>query len=73
VTLFASVVGGVVGATAANAGAGECAGVATVDRVCANLVHTLAPRIGLVTAVVTAILVLTVIGLSRLAEGSAPR
>jgi hypothetical protein len=71
VMVLASVVGGLVGAAAANAGAAECAGPGvgvSTDDVCAQLVATLAPRLGLVTAAATAIIVLTVMGLSRLAE-----
>lgn len=72
VTVLASVVGGMVGAAAANAGAAECSGpgigVASTDNVCAHLVATLAQRVGLVTAAATAIIVLTIMGLSRLAE-----
>jgi hypothetical protein len=71
VMLLASLVGGVVGAAAANAGAAECAGSGigvSTDPVCAQLVATLAPRLGLVTAAATTIIVLTLMGLSRLAE-----
>lgn len=72
VTVLASVVGGLVGAAAANAGAAECSGpgmgISSTDDVCADLVATLAQRLGLVTAAVTAIIVLTLMGLARLAE-----
>jgi hypothetical protein len=72
VTVLASVVGGVVGAAAANAGAAECAGsglgATSPDRVCTDLVATLAHRVGLATAAATAIILLTVMGLSRLAD-----
>jgi preprotein translocase subunit SecG len=68
VTLVASVVGGMVARAAASAGAGECAGVSSADAVCSQLVATLARNVGLATAVLTAILFLTVIGLSRLGE-----
>jgi hypothetical protein len=39
-----------------------------VDDVCYHLVRTLAERAGLLSAVMTAILILTVIGLSRVLE-----
>jgi hypothetical protein len=72
VTILASVVGGVVGAAAANAGAGEChgpdLGVSSADLMCTHLVATLSQRVGLATAAATAIIVLTFMGLSRLAE-----
>jgi hypothetical protein len=82
VTLLAVSVGAVVTAAAAFSGAGGCAapgpgpgmGPTPVDDVCYQLVRTLAERAGLLTAVMTAILVLTVIGLSRMmadAEGQA--
>ena len=41
------------------------------DRVCTALVHTLAERAGAVTAVMTVVIVLTVVGLSRLSLPSA--
>ena len=73
VTLVAVTVGAIVTAAAAFSGAGGCdapglggAGTATpVDEVCYQLVRTLAERAGLLSAVMTAILVLTVVGLSR--------
>jgi hypothetical protein len=70
VTVLASVVGGVAGAAAANTGAAECAGsgLTSPDRVCTDLVATLAHRVGLATAAATAIILLTIMGLSRLAE-----
>ena len=72
VTLVAVTVGAVVTAAAAFSGAGGCAvpggGPATpvtpVDDVCYHLVRTLAERAGVLSAVMTAILVLTVIELS---------
>jgi hypothetical protein len=76
--LVAVTVGAVVTAAAALSGAGGCASpgmgpvtpATPVDDVCYHLVRTLAERAGLLSAVMTAILVLTVIGLSRvLAEG----
>jgi hypothetical protein len=74
VTVVAVTVGAVVTAAAAFSGAGGCAtpGVgsstagAPVDDVCYHLVRILAERAGLLSAVMTAILVLTVIGLSRM-------
>lgn len=67
-TLPASVVGGLVGRAAASAGAGECGAVGPTDAVCSQMVATLSRRVGLATAVMTAIVFLTVIGLSRLAD-----
>jgi len=73
VTLLAVTVGALVAGAAAVSGAGSCApsagtvSSATADVVCYHLVRTLAERVGIATAVVTAILALTVIGLSRLA------
>lgn len=70
------IVGGLAGAGAADAGAGACAlpildpgtAAGSTDVVCSRMVATLAERVGLVTAALTAILLLTVIGLSRMAE-----
>jgi hypothetical protein len=80
VTLVAVTVGAVVTAAAAFSGAGGCAspglGPATpdtpVDDVCYHMVRTLAERAGLLSAVMTAILVLTVIGLSRVMADGRP-
>jgi hypothetical protein len=74
VTLLAVTVGAVVAATAAMAGADGCAApsVGAIgssgpgDVVCFHLVRTLAERVGIATALITAILTLTVVGLSRL-------
>lgn len=72
VTLLAVTVGAVVAAVAAVAGAGGCAAPSSIvpsgpaDVVCFHLVRTLAERVGIATALVTAILTLTVVGLSRL-------
>jgi hypothetical protein len=72
VTLLAVTVGAVVAGAAAVSGAGSCAPTAgtvsggTADVVCYHLVRTLAERVGIATALVTAILALTVVGLSRL-------
>lgn len=76
VALLAAIVGGVAAAAAADAGAGACAlpvldpsaAAGSADAVCSRMVATLAERVGLVTAALTAILVLTVMGLARLAE-----
>ena len=73
-TLLAVTVGALVAAAAAVSGAGTCAAPSVdpvissgpVDMVCYHLVRTLAERVGIATGVVTAILALTVIGLSRL-------
>ena len=74
---MAVTVGAVVTAAAAFSGAGGCDGgglgagmpAAPVDEVCYHLVRTLAERAGLLSAVMTAILVLTVVGLSRVMGG----
>jgi hypothetical protein len=73
--LLAVTVGAAVTAAAAFFGAGGCgngdldAGVRTpVDSVCYDLVRTLAEHTGLVAAAATAVLFLTFVGLSRLAE-----
>jgi hypothetical protein len=74
VTLLAVTVGAVVAAAAAVSGAGMCAAPSVdpvissgaADNVCYHLVRTLAERVGIATALVTAILALTVVGLSRL-------
>lgn len=76
VSLVAVTVGAVVTAAAAFSGAGGCDGggvgvgvpAAPVDEVCYHLVRTLAERAGLLSAVMTAILILTVVGLSRVLE-----
>ena len=80
VTLVAVTVGAVVTVAAAFSGAGGCstAGVdttlaaASVDDVCYHLVRTLAERVGVLTAVMTAVFVLTVLGVSRVMEGDPP-
>jgi hypothetical protein len=72
--LIAVTVGAVVTAAAAFSSAGACAGApgppglpaGPADQVCYQLTRSLAERTGVVTAALTAILVLTVIGLSRL-------
>ncbi len=70
-TLLAVTVGAIVAGVAALSGAGSCASsggpsVSGADVVCYHLVRTLAERVGIATALVTAILTLTVLGLSRL-------
>jgi hypothetical protein len=81
VTLLAVTVGAVVAAAAAVSGAGICAAPTVdpvvssgpADMVCYHLVRTLAERVGIATGLVTAILALTVVGLSRLvAEQARP-
>ncbi len=42
------------------------------DAVCTALVHTLAERAGVVAAVMTVVIVLTVVGLSRLGDPRTP-
>jgi hypothetical protein len=74
VTLLAVTAGAVVAAAAAVSGAGTCAAPSAdpvissgaADTVCYHLVRTLAERVGIAAAAVTAILALTVVGLSRL-------
>lgn len=74
VTLLAVTVGALVAATAAMAGAEGCAApnvgaigsIGPGDVVCFHLVRTLAERVGIATGLITAILTLTVVGLSRL-------
>lgn len=73
-TLLAVTVGAVVAAAAAVSGAGTCSAPSAdpaissgpADVVCYHLVRTLAERVGIATGLVTAILALTVLGLSRL-------
>jgi hypothetical protein len=80
VTLVAVTVGAIVTVAAAFSGAGGCStggadatlAVAPVDDVCYQLVRTLAERVGLLTAVMTAVFVLTVLGVSRVMEGDPP-
>lgn len=75
ITLLAVVVGVVVAAAAASSASGLCSAPFTApnlpppppDTVCHQLVRTLAERTGLAAAAVTAIVVLTMIGLSRMA------
>jgi hypothetical protein len=65
--------GGAVAAAAAASGAGICVAPAldpsfrSYDPVCGQLVRTLALRVGLLSAMVTALMVLMVVGLARLA------
>jgi hypothetical protein len=74
IALLAVAVGSVVTALAEADGGGSCAssrsgsGLArsSADTVCFQLVRTLATRMGLVTAAATAIVVLMMVGLSRL-------
>jgi hypothetical protein len=78
VTLVAVTVGAVVTVAAAFSGADGCAASGSsaavpgspVDDVCYHLVRTMAERAGALTAVMTAVFVLTVIGLSRVMSGS---
>lgn len=72
---MAITVGAAVTAAAAFSAAGACAGPAdpsvagSADEVCVQLVRTLAERTGLAVAAMTAIVVLTAVGLFRLVEG----
>jgi hypothetical protein len=78
VTLVAVTAGAVVTVAAAFSGAGGCAASypsaaapgSPVDDVCYHLVRTMAERAGALTAVMTAIFALTVVGLSRVMSGS---
>jgi len=77
VTLLSVIVGAVAAAASAVAGAGVCAVPSfdpaipsgPPDSVCLSLVRTLALRVGLLSAGATAIIVLMMVGLSRLAVG----
>ena len=76
VTLLSVTVAAVVAAAAAVAAAGLCSapdiGSETgppPDIVCYQLVRTLSERMGLATALITAVMALTVVGLSRLIVG----
>jgi hypothetical protein len=80
VTLIAVTVGAVVTAAAAFSSAGACAGTAgdpvlppgPADDVCYHLVRSMAERTGVMAAAVTAILVLTMVGLSRMVDQEGP-
>ena len=67
--VLAITVGAIVTAAAAFDGAGSCSSPAVdgvSDSVCLQLVRTLAERVGIVAGSLTAILVLTMVGLSRM-------
>jgi hypothetical protein len=66
-------VGAASGALSLAAGAGACAGDGVVDEVCSRLVWTLSERVGVAAALVTAVVVLTMIGLSRTASAGSDR
>lgn len=72
VVLLAVTVGAAVTALAAASSIGSCSGSGQsgADEVCFSLVRTLSERIGVVAAVATAIVVLTMVGLSRLAASN---
>ena len=80
VTVIAVTVGAVVTAAAAFSSIGACAGpaidpalpAAPADDVCYHLVRSMAERTGVMAAAVTAILVLTMVGLSRMVDEGAP-
>jgi hypothetical protein len=75
VMMLAVTVGAIVTAAAAFDGAGTCASQAVdgaSDSVCLQLVRTLAERVGIVAGSLTAILVLTMVGLSRLTARKDP-
>ncbi|HCO03407.1 MAG TPA: hypothetical protein DIT48_08635 [Actinobacteria bacterium] len=75
VAFLSITVGGAVTALAAWSGAGGCAGPevpgVAPDPVCFDLVRTLSERIGVATAVVTVIMVLTMVGLAKLGAAEA--
>jgi hypothetical protein len=61
--------GGVAGAEGSGGCGVQALGAASrADPVCTHLVRVLAERVGLSCAIVTAVLVLTMVGLARLAE-----
>jgi hypothetical protein len=63
----------VAGASALS-GAGECSHVEGAgDPVCLHLVRALSERMGLFAALATVVIVLTMVGLSRMAAEGAPR
>ncbi len=66
VLALAVAAGAFVAGMALNSTAGDC--TAPVDVVCRQLARTLSERMGIVVGVATAVLVLTFVGLSRLAE-----
>jgi hypothetical protein len=77
VTLLSVTVGALVTAAAAVTGAGLCSTPDVgselgppPDIVCYQLVRTLSERVGVATALITAVMALTVVGLSRLIVGS---
>jgi hypothetical protein len=80
VTALSLAVGTVVALASGASADGVCSGppanrntsANAADRVCIHLVRTLSTRIGLMTACATAIIVLTMVGLSRLAVGPEP-
>jgi hypothetical protein len=75
VMVLAITVGAIVTAAAALDGAGSCSSPAAdgvSDSVCLQLVRTLAERVGILAGSLTAILVLTMVGLSRLSAHQDP-
>jgi hypothetical protein len=75
VSVLAASVGALVTAASLTTGMGGCAGPGPQgpggpDPVCVRLVWTLAERMGLATAVLTAVLILTFVGLARTASAS---
>jgi hypothetical protein len=74
VSALAIGVGAAAGGLALAAGAGSCSGDGVVDQVCSRLVWTLSERVGVAAALVTAVVVLTMVGLARTASaGGDPR
>jgi hypothetical protein len=82
VTLGATGVGALVAVMGALSGGGACGGPGAAgsgvpdlpaDAVCSSIARTVAERAGLVTALVTAVVILTAIGLSRLASDGRSR
>ena len=80
VTALSLAVGTVVAIASGASADGMCSGLRTsrnapanaTDRVCLHLVRTLSTRVGVMAACATAIIVLTMVGLSRLAVGPEP-
>ena len=76
IAFVAAAVGGLVAAAAAWAGSGMCDAPGLVpagegaDPVCGQLVRSMAARTGIAVAVVTAVVVLTMVGLSRISRGT---
>ena len=66
--LGATVAGSVVAALSAVTGVPECSGVGSFANECRRLVRTLSINMGLLTAVVTGVMALFVVGLGRMSS-----